>query len=716
VREDGWAMVDFDLPDFNGTLRVMAVAWSADKVGHAAGDLIVRDAVALTVATPRFMTLGDEVQIGIDVHNIEAPQAAFKIVLSEKQGDASAEKLTEIGEKSVELKTGAKSLQKIAFKPKDAGQVTLKVAVSGPADIALKREITFEVLPPAGDIKRTTISSLKENGGKLTISSDIVHDLIASRTRINISAGPTARLDVPSLLTKLDRYPYGCAEQTVSRALPLVYANAVAAQVGIAADKALKERVQGAIEHVLEMQDSSGAFGVWGPGTPDLWLTGYVMDFLTRAREAGYPVRKEAFNAGLDRLANFIAYAEDFTKGGEERAYALYVLARNGRAPVGELRYYSDERLDRFASPLAKAQIGAALAMLGDKERAERAFGAALTDMGASAPDHGYRSDYGSLLRDGAALVTLAAEGGIGKDAGPKLASVVAKAYETRSYTSTQEQAWMLLAAKALNDESKATKLAVNGAPVAGPVLRGLSAEELSKGPLTIVNNGEAPVDAVVTVIGAALTPEPAVSKGFKISREAYTLDGKKADLKSLSGGKADVKQNDRFVMVVKVTSEEAGGRVMVVDRLPAGLEIENPHLIESGAVKGLDFIKATANPEHTEFRDDRFVAAFNFSGANVSGDGSAASNGDAEGDGGAEGSGDGAPAAGSVPPVAPQGGDAIAKPGEKPPAATATLAYIVRAVTPGTFVHPAATVEDMYRPERYARTAAGTLTVGSKE
>jgi alpha-2-macroglobulin len=51
-----------------------------------------------------------------------------------------------------------------------------------------------------------------------------------------------------------------------------------------------------------------------------------------------------------------------------------------------------------------------------------------------------------------------------------------------------------------------------------------------------------------------------------------------------------------------------------------------------------------------------------------------------------------------------------------KSPAATATVAYIVRAVTPGSFVHPAATIEDMYRPERYARSGAGTLVVTPKE
>src|SRR4029078_13368405 len=85
----------------------------------------------------------------------------------------------------------------------------------------------------------------------------------------------------------------------------------------------------------------------------------------------------QGFTQALDRLQNFIAYAEDFQKGGEDRAYALYVLADNGRAPIGDLRYYSDTRLDRFSTPLAKAQLGAALAMMGDKTRAEAAFASA---------------------------------------------------------------------------------------------------------------------------------------------------------------------------------------------------------------------------------------------------------------------------------------------------------------------------------------------------
>ncbi len=87
----------------------------------------------------------------------------------------------------------------------------------------------------------------------------------------------------------------------------------------------------------------------------------------------------------------------------EDRAYAIYVLARNGRAPIGELRYYADTRLDRFATPLAKAQIGAALAMLGDKERAEKAFKAAIADIEGNAAIDGSRDDYHRAFLDATA-------------------------------------------------------------------------------------------------------------------------------------------------------------------------------------------------------------------------------------------------------------------------------------------------------------------------
>ena len=117
-------------------------------------------------------------------------------------------------------------------------------------------------------------------------------------------------------------------------------------------------------------------------------------------------------------------------------------------------------------------------------------------------------------------------------------------------------------------------------------------------------------------MVGAALTPEPPVSKGFTIERAYYTLDGKPVDLKSATGGSSQVKQNERFVVVVKVSSPDTGGRILLVDRLPAGLEIENPRIVDSGDIKSLSWLKTTVQPEHTDFRDARFVAAFDFFGS----------------------------------------------------------------------------------------------------
>ena len=238
------------------------------------------------------------------------------------------------------------------------------------------------------------------------------------------------------------------------------------------------------------MQDSSGAFGAWGPGNVDLWLTSYVTDFLTRAKENGYTVRQLPFDQALDRLQNFALNGEDFEKGGEDRAYALYVLARNGRAPIGELRYYADTRstASRRRSPRrssAPRSPWSATRSVPRPRSRPRSRPSAEPERVPLA-----RDDYGSALRDGAALVTLVSETGIAKAEAPSLVNVVAKAYLSRKYTSTQEQAWMLLAAHALGDEAKDTKLAVGGAPVEGSVMRSLSAADLEKG-LTVTNNGD---------------------------------------------------------------------------------------------------------------------------------------------------------------------------------------------------------------------------------
>jgi uncharacterized protein YfaS (alpha-2-macroglobulin family) len=655
---DGKAEVTFDMPDFNGAVRLLAVAWSESKIGEASQSIIVRDKVAVTATVPRFLTLGDRALMQLDVHNVELPGSKLNVRIARTYTSGAP---VDVLNREIELpKEGRKALT-IEMAPKEIGLVTYDVYVTGADGLDVQRDYILDVKAPASDVRRVVLKEIQA-GENLTVTRDLLKDLIPGDTKISLSVGPGAALDVPAMLTQLDRYPYGCAEQTISRALPLLYANDLAVGVGMAADGALEERIKKSIVRVFSMQDATGAFGVWGPSNPDIWLTSYIADFLTRAREKGYDVDARGFAQALDRLQNYVSYVSDFKKGGEKRAYALYVLARNGRAPIGELRYYADARLGRFATPIAKAQLGAALAMVGDKARAEKAFDAAIDSLDIQAKQ-AIRADFGSSLRDAAAVLTLASESKELRSRTLALTKSLSAAYASRKHTSTQEQAWILLAARGLGEQAKSQKVRVNGKRQDGQVRQSLTAAVISAKDLVVANDGASATNAMVTVIGSSLVPEPAVSNGLTIERRYFTLDGEQVDLRKDG---ASLEQTDRLVVVVSIATKDAGGRLLLVDRLPAGLEIENPKLIESGDVKALSWFKPILTPDHTEFRDDRFVAAFDFFRA----------------------------------------GDKMR---------SASVAYIVRAVTPGSFVHPGATVEDMYRPERHARTSGGRLTIKTK-
>jgi hypothetical protein len=492
----------------------------------------------------------------------------------------------------------------------------------------------------------------------LTLSNDLFADLVPGTGSVAVSVGMSTALDAAALLAALDRYPFGCSEQITSRALPLLYVNDLASEANLAFDTSVEQRIRDSIDRLLARQGSNGSFGLWSAGGDDTWLDSYVTDFLTRAKERGFAVPDTAFKLAIERLRNFVGNAEEPRKtGGRDLAYALYVLARNGAAPIGDLRYFADTKLDEFATTIAKAQIAAALGMLGDRTRAERVYAEALRSLTPQPVLEYGRTDYGSILRDAAALVTLASEGGAPRATITGAVERVEAARGLTPYTSTQENAWMVLAARALAKDATGVSLDVAGEKRQGALNRNFRASGLQQ-PVKVTNTGEGDLQAVVTVSGAPLVPEPAADKGFKIERLYFTLDGKPAD-------PAKAKQNDRFAVVLRITEPQPQfARIIVADYLPAGFEIDNPRLVSSGDTGTLSWIEDAKEPVNSEFRDDRFAAAFDRKASDPS---------------------------------------------------VFTVAYVVRAVSPGKYVLPQAYVEDMYRPDRFGRTATGTVEVVAK-
>src|SRR5258708_34016317 len=133
---------------------------------------------------------------------------------------------------------------------------------------------------------------------------------------------------------------------------------------------------------------------------------------------------------------------------------------------MGDLRYRADAKLDALSTRIGKGQIAAALAMAGDRTRAERVYAAALAAIApASQPDLVSREDFGSTLRDAAAVVALASESGAQRAtvqaAGQRVESVRANLRPT----SRQEEARVLLAASAMAKDAGRVSLDVGGTP-----------------------------------------------------------------------------------------------------------------------------------------------------------------------------------------------------------------------------------------------------------
>ncbi|WP_421726615.1 alpha-2-macroglobulin family protein [Bauldia sp.] len=651
LDDQGTATISFDLPEFNGSVRVMAMAWSRTGVGHAAKDVLVRDPVVVAASLPRFLRTGDTSRLLIEIDNVAGVGGDYALSVHLDAGvGLSASDRT----RTLSLESGGKVRLDLPISGIAVGDHAIDIVLETPDDESFAKTLALGIRPPGEPVTRRNVVELA-GGGTLTVDTEPLAEYVPDTATVTVSIGGAGRLDVAGILAALDRYPYGCTEQLTSRALPLVYLDSVAASIGVASDTAVRERVQTAIAGVLANQSANGSFGLWGPyGGGNLWLDAYVTDFLTRADEKGYDVPALPLRLALDNLANRIAYADDFQNGGEDVAYTLYVLARNGKASLGDLRYYAEAKIDNFGTALAKAQVGAALALYGEQRRAADAFRAAISDLDGRR-SAAWRGDYGSPLRDTAAVLTLAAETNVGVGDLQALASDVAEADARRRYTSTQENAWMLLAAAALIDDAQRSSFEIDGASVAGPLFREYGQSRIEASPVRITNLDDDNLEAMVATTGVTRTPEPAGGEGFAIERAFFTPDGEPMDI-------GTVGQNQRVVVVVTVTGDrDREGQVMVVDPVPAGYEIENPNISASGDVRSFPWLDVSRNASHTEARTDRFVAALDR-----------------------------------------RDGDALAF----------KVAYAMRAVSPGVFVHPGATVEDMYRPYLRARTTAGSVEV----
>ncbi len=680
LNAQGDAEVSVDIPDFNGELRIMAQAWTDERYGMAEAKTVVAAPLIAELSAPRFLAGGDQTTVALDLSNLSGKAQKLNVQvmadgqLSLAEGNAP---------KSVSLTQGQRTTLQIPVKALGGfGQGLIKVTVNGldlPGETlsAFSREWTIGVRPAYPALLKQYRAVLKDAVWSLPDGALDAFEPAGREALLSVSSRPP--LNLGEQIRALKAYPYGCLEQTTSGLYPSLYADAATLKrLGLEGepDAVRKRKIELGIERLIGMQRYNGSFGLWSAdGEEEYWLTAYVTDFLLRARDQGFAVPPDALKKANERLLRYLQERNQievsYSKNADHtrfavQAYAALVLARSQQAPLGALRSLFDRRTDS-RSGLPLVQLSIALEKMGDKPRADQAL---LAGLAAGRKANDWLADYGSPLRDQALILALLEENKLAPDKVEDRLFALADQVAANRYLSTQERNSLFLAGRDLLGKPEAKWTAtLNSGSNNRELDNDQSGVKLDSSvlmsPLTVKNNGSNTLYQQMTISGYPSQPPVAGGENLSIRRDYLNMDGEALNLNGLKSG--------QLVLVhLEIKAKERVPDALVVDLLPAGLEIENQNLAQSAAsladasesVKQWRDSMENAGVKHQEFRGDRYVAAVDLQGYN-----------------------------------------------------TVHLLYLARAVTPGTYRVPPPQVESMYRPDWQALgEAPAQLVVNGKK
>ena len=664
----GQATVALKMPDFNGTVRVTALVFGENEYGTNDAETVVRAPLVAEISTPRVLAPGDKAEVTLDLQNFSGAEHAFAVKVS-------ADKLLAIAQGERQVKLADKGKTTLTF-PLTAqqGYGVGKIEVSAVGGgITIDRHFDLPVRAAWPAVLRSSARSL-DKLAPITLGADALDGLLPDSVTARLTVSSLPPLPFASALAGLLQYPYGCIEQTTSKAwgnLLLDEKTADNLHVAGLAPEQRKQRIDAAIGRIASMQIPSGNFSMWGGDSyVPTFLTPYVVDFLESARDEGFVVPDDVLQKALKRLNDdllagghpYYDYEHSDAMRFADEAYSGFVLARVNRAPLGTLRALFDNDRSKSITALPLVHLGIALKLMGDEPRAEKAIAEAF----AKKVDRPwYLGDYGSDLRDTALMVALTHKYGMAKP------EYDARVFDlARSLTSQQREAdaeqkrygfhWNWLSTQEQIAIARlGRELIGNGdTVVAGTLAIGAKSTELSpdrmwsrafaaadlRAGVRLNPSGDLPM-YVGTDIAGVPTQAPAADDHFvSVRRAFYTLDGK-------AWTPAPLKEGDALIVGLTIEARQQMPDALVTDLLPGGLEIENFNLTDAKQWAGvvIDGITLSdraqaAEVRHEEFRDDRYVAALKLD----------------------------------------QG-------------QTAHVFYLVRAVSPGNYLVPPPLVEDMY-------------------
>ncbi|HVO32943.1 MAG TPA: MG2 domain-containing protein, partial [Elusimicrobiota bacterium] len=609
--ESGHVRYHFDTKDFNGDVRIMALVVRGDHFGSGEKPVEVADPIVLIPNYPRFVAPGDQFQIPIELYNKTGKAGAFTTRLRA----TGPVKIVGQALRKIELAAGdQKRLVFLAEADANAGVAGFHVESESPG----YRSVNDEELSvrPANALVTRVVQGELAPGRETSFRVPGGFIPYGQRIRLTVSNNPIVRY--LRALDYLITYPYGCAEQITSQLFPLIYFKTLGFATGRFADQgnAVDLFVADGIHQLEKQQLEDGRFTLWPGGeVASPWVCHYVAHFLVEAKGMGFDVQPIT----LERIQRMIGEANvaprnegrldrrTFNVNHALDTYLLYI-----KTLVGQPDMESMAQLKSPASLPGLQETDRDLLSLAYSRLGDRASGAQVL-----APDFKsrflYREQYGdfnSPVRNTAMYLMAVTESDPASSKIPQIIDYLGQQIGDAGFGNTQENSWGFMAlAHVFKDLEQPIRVRVSLESQPYKVIADREAViadiALSGRNVSLKNEGTERAYYYLLAEGTPLDKSTqAASNGLQIERSFVDHAGKPANL-------TNVVQGDLMVVTLTIRPQKGGvHNVVIVDLLPAGLEIENPRLRSRGQ---LEFEPpAGFDPAYQDIRDDRILLFVN--------------------------------------------------------------------------------------------------------
>lgn len=354
VPENGMGEYEYKVPFyFNGTIKVMAVGVSDEKISATTANVISQGHFVLQPQVPAAVAPGDEF---LTVVTVAAPKAAsaMKADVTLKL-DSGAEIVGDLVQ-SIEIPKGGDIPVTFRIRAKNKLGAASISFIAKDKDHEAAYPLEYSIRPAS--LHFTTVDRKVVKTGVLQSGVSeipVSRSLYPEHRKVELTASVSPVSFLKGISEYLEEYPHGCAEQVTSKAFPALVLG-TNKEFGLDSGK-VQEAISATVRILQSRQRPDGSFSYWpNSSAKEPFVDMYVLQFLTEAKERGREVPKHMLSSALSQAKDTSLRTPQNIGDARIVAYAIYLLARNGKVPTNELTNLR-EILDKSYAPQWKNDI-----------------------------------------------------------------------------------------------------------------------------------------------------------------------------------------------------------------------------------------------------------------------------------------------------------------------------------------------------------------------